>query len=114
MNYTTIEDIKRWRRHLHIHPELSLQEHNTASYIRDELSGMGIDFITPLPTATIVEFNSNASKTILLRADIDALPITEANKVDYKSQNQGIMHARELDLRNNLLHVPMLLLSSSM
>ena len=103
MKYTTIEDIKRWRRHIHQNPELSQKENQTAEYIREELKKMGLDYTTPLPTATIVEFNSNSKETILLRADIDALPITEANDVDYKSNNCGIMHACGHDAHTAML-----------
>src|SRR3712207_8417299 len=97
MNFTKLEDIIRWRRYIHQNPELSKQEFNTTKYIRNELNSMGLDYDTvdKMPTATIayVESNIDNAKTILLRADIDALPISEENEIDFKSCNPGVMHA---------------------
>ncbi len=106
MEATTIDDLRRWRRYLHANPELSLKEYNTAKYIRDELDKMGLKYETAMDTATIVciKANNNSDESILLRADIDALPITELNEIDYKSQNEGVMHACGHDA-----HITMLL-----
>ena len=84
------------RRHLHSHPELSMQEEATSAFIQLKLSEYGIPFTAGIAVHGIVgliEGRNPASKTIALRADMDALPITELNKVDYCSQNQGVMHA---------------------
>ncbi len=84
------------RRHLHSHPELSMLEEATSAFIQLKLTEYGIPFTAGIAVHGIVGLikgRNPASKTIALRADMDALPITELNKVDYCSQNQGVMHA---------------------
>lgn len=83
------------RRHLHKHPELSFKEFNTSAFVADELEAMGIPFEKMLDTGIVarIEGKNPNAKVIALRADLDALPITEKNNVDYKSVNEGIMHA---------------------
>ncbi len=97
MRFTKVEDIIRWRRHIHQNPELSKEEFKTTEYIREELRSMGLDYeeVYGMPTATIAYIGSgmDSAKTILLRADIDALPIKEENDIDFKSCNPGVMHA---------------------
>lgn len=97
MRFTKVEDIIRWRRHIHQNPELSKEEFKTTEYIREELRSMGLDYeeVDGMPTATIAYIGTgmDSAKTILLRADIDALPIKEENDIDFKSCNPGVMHA---------------------
>ncbi len=84
-----------WRRHLHANPELSFQEINTAAWVAGELSKHGISS-TPISTTGLVVLITGkkaSGKVIALRADMDALPITELNDVPYKSCNPGVMHA---------------------
>lgn len=82
------------RNYFHAHPELGLQEFNTCNHIEEELEKTGIKFHRVTGTNVIGEIDSGRSgKTLLIRADIDALPIQEKNEVPYKSQNDGIMHA---------------------
>ena len=82
------------RNYFHAHPELGLQEFNTCAKIEEELSTIGIKHFRVGKTTVIAEIDSPKNgKTLLLRADIDALPIQEANEVPYKSQNAGVMHA---------------------
>jgi len=83
------------RRHLHQNPELSFQEHNTAAYISEQLSAIGIEVKERMVETGLVATieGSSPGKVVALRADIDALPIIEANDVPYKSQNSGVMHA---------------------
>ncbi len=84
------------RRHLHQYPELSFQEFKTSKYIQQQLSDAKIEFTTGYVKTGIIALikGKNPDKrTILLRADMDALPITEKNNVSYKSCNEGIMHA---------------------
>ncbi len=83
------------RRHLHTNPELSFQEFNTQKFVAQKLKDMGI---TPVEIANtglvaVIEGRNPSSKVVALRADMDALPIVEANDVPYKSQNPGVMHA---------------------
>jgi amidohydrolase len=88
--------IIEYRRHLHSYPELSFEEHQTASFIRSVLQEIGVTEIIPMAdtgTVGIIRGNNPESCVVALRADIDALPIHEDNQVPYKSKNQGRMHA---------------------
>lgn len=90
------EEIVKDRRHLHQHPELSFQETLTAQYISARLSAFGIEHQTGIGGNGIVALiqGKNPDKHIVaLRADMDALPIQEANETPYKSVNPGVMHA---------------------
>lgn len=98
-------EVVSFRRHLHAHPELSYQEENTAMFITEKLISFGL---TPTRMATtgvvtLIEGKNPAKKTIALRADIDALPITEQNKVDYRSTQPGVMHACGHDVHTSSL-----------
>lgn len=84
------------RRHLHQHPELSFKEEKTAEYISQLLTSWGIAHKTGIAgfgISGVIEGQQPDIKTIALRADMDALPVTEANLIDYKSLNLGVMHA---------------------
>jgi len=84
------------RRHLHANPELSYREFNTAKFVSRKLTSYGltpIEGIAETGIVAIIEGKNPTSKTIALRADMDALPIQEANDVDYKSGVPGVMHA---------------------
>ncbi|AXX64174.1 amidohydrolase [Bombilactobacillus bombi] len=84
-----------WRRHFHEYPELSFKEVKTSNYIIDILKSFGdIKITQPTPTSvlgTIV--GQYPGKKILIRADIDGLPVTEETDLAFKSQNQGVMQA---------------------
>lgn len=83
------------RRHLHQNPELSFQEYQTCDYVRSQLNAIGItDIVSIAKTGLLATIHGNQNgKTILLRADMDALPMTEQNQVSYASINNGKMHA---------------------
>lgn len=82
------------RNYFHSHPELGLNEFNTCKKIQEELDKDGIRNYRVKETNVIAELDTGKpGKTLFLRADIDALPIQEANDVPYKSQNNGVMHA---------------------
>jgi hippurate hydrolase len=90
------EEMKGWRRHLHRHPELKFDCHQTAAFIIERLHEMGVDEIHPgIATSGIVAIiqGQGEGPTIGLRADMDALPITEATGADYASTVAGKMHA---------------------
>ncbi|MEL6591248.1 MAG: M20 family metallopeptidase [Bacteroidota bacterium] len=91
------EQVIEKRRHLHMHPELSFEESQTAAFVQAELQRMEIPFDTDIGGHGVIGYvrgtASPNDKTIALRADMDALPIEEANEVAYKSQNPGVMHA---------------------
>jgi amidohydrolase len=94
------------RRHLHAHPELSFQEFKTSEFIALKLKQYNIPFtqgIVNTGIVALIEGKNPAKKVIALRADIDALPITETNEVDYKSQNIGVMHACGHDVHTSSL-----------
>ena len=83
------------RRHLHAHPELSFCEYETSGFIKQKLGQMGISWMAMADTGivAVIQGEIASQRVIALRADIDALPIAEANEVTYASQNKGIMHA---------------------
>jgi amidohydrolase len=83
------------RRYLHQHPELGFQEENTARFVAEKLRSLGIETRTGVAKTGVVGLLRGAQqgKTVLLRADMDALPIEELNNVPYKSQIPGVMHA---------------------
>ena len=82
------------RRHFHRYPELSFKEFNTAETISQHLNNLGISHKKGVGKTGIVgEINFGPGPTIALRADMDALPIQEENNLDYKSLNDGVMHA---------------------
>ena len=89
-------EIVDYRRSLHKCPELFFQEYKTAEFIASKLSEFQIPFIKGIAKTGIVGLikgKNPDSKVVLLRADIDALPLTEENHIDYKSENLGVMHA---------------------
>jgi amidohydrolase len=91
-----LNEIIGYRREIHMNPELSMQEHKTAAFVKQKLKSFGIsDFKTVAKTGimAVIKGKNPDKKTIALRADMDALPIFERNEVDYKSQNPGVMHA---------------------
>lgn len=94
------------RRHLHTHPELSFEEKETAKFIATQLDKLGITYQKDIGGHGIVGLikgNNPDQQTIALRADIDALPIHEKNKVSYCSVNEGKMHACGHDVHTTCL-----------
>jgi len=88
------DEIYAIRRHFHRYPELSFKEFNTAETISQHLNNLGISHKKGIGKTGIVgEINFGPGPTIALRADMDALPIQEENNLDYKSLNDGVMHA---------------------
>lgn len=89
------EQLVAWRRHLHMNPEVGFHEHKTAAYIEAELRKMpGLTISRPTATSVLAVLKGGQpGRTVLLRADIDALPITEENTFDFASTNAGVMHA---------------------
>ncbi|MDB5023190.1 MAG: N-acyl-L-amino acid amidohydrolase [Mucilaginibacter sp.] len=83
------------RRHLHAHPELSFHEVETSAYVAGKLEEMGLEYHKMADTGLValIKGDQPSERVVALRADMDALPITEANDVAYKSQNVGVMHA---------------------
>lgn len=98
------DEMVRWRRHIHRHPELSFQERATAAFVAEALKAEGIEVkegvgkLTPdAPGTGLIALvrgaKSASNKCVAIRADLDALPIQELGKPDYCSMNAGVMHA---------------------
>lgn len=93
------------RHHLHANPELSYQEHDTSAFIQQKLRDWNIPFTVLATTGVvgIIEGQNPQTKVVALRADMDALPITEENDVFYKSTKPGVMHACGHDVHSSCL-----------
>jgi amidohydrolase len=87
------EYIVQIREYFHEYPELSFKEYKTADKIEEELKAMGLEPKRITETGIIADIKGKGNKTVAIRADIDALPVTEENKVPYVSRNEGVMHA---------------------
>ncbi len=100
-----IEDMVKWRRHLHENPELSFHEVETAKYIYQLLKTFpNLELTTPTENSVVAILKgAKPGKTIALRADIDALPIVEEADVAFPSQNEGVMHACGHDTHTAML-----------
>lgn len=99
-------NVIEFRRHLHANPELSYQEYNTVKYVAEQLRSFGIEPKEGIAgTGLIAEIKGKnpGRKIIALRADMDALPIQEANEVPYKSKKAGVMHACGHDVHTSSL-----------
>ena len=88
------EKIVSWRREVHAYPEVAWTETKTGNMVAEELKNLGIE-VTRIAEIGVVGLlkGEKTGKTVALRADMDALPITEATDVSYKSKNLGAMHA---------------------
>ena len=94
------------RRHLHMYPELSFQEEKTSAYVVDQLKGLDLELSTGWAGYGVVvdiAGEKAGDKVVILRADMDALPILEANDADYVSRNEGVMHACGHDVHTTVL-----------
>jgi hippurate hydrolase len=89
------DDMTAWRRDLHAHPELGLEEHRTAAIVAEKLASWGIKVHTGLAVTGVVGTLKvgNSNRAIAIRADMDALPMDEANDFAHRSQFAGRMHA---------------------
>lgn len=99
------EEFIEIRRHLHKHPELSYKEFETSKFVQGKLTEWGIDFEVLATTGVIgiLKGKNHDKKVIALRADMDALPIAEQNQIEYKSLNEGVMHACGHDVHTSCL-----------
>ncbi len=89
------DDLTEWRRDLHAHPELAFQEHRTSDLVAQKLASWGIEVTRGIAGTGLVGTlrNGNSQRTVGIRADMDALPMPEANNFAHRSQNEGVMHA---------------------
>ncbi|WP_434296920.1 M20 metallopeptidase family protein [Clostridium sporogenes] len=89
------EELIDVRRYIHKYPELSFEEFKTSEFIKEKLKEHNINYIEDFHKTAVVALikGKKEGKTILVRGDIDALPIEENNSLEYKSLNKGVMHA---------------------
>src|SRR5215470_13144123 len=100
-----LDEVVDTRRHLHCHPEVSFGEHETSRFIEARLRDIGLD-VRECPTDTgalAVLDTGRPGRTVMLRADIDALPILEDSGVDFASRHEGRMHACGHDAHTAIL-----------
>lgn len=99
------KDVVGNRRHLHSNPELSFHEYETAAFVAARLDELKIPYQKMADTGLValIKGNIESDKVVALRADMDALPIDEANDVIYKSKNEGVMHACGHDVHTSSL-----------
>ncbi len=99
------ESLVSWRRNIHANPELSFKEVQTSRFVADVLKKIGVDSVQSgiARTGVVATITSGEGPIVALRADMDALPITEAGFHDYRSMNDGIMHACGHDAHTAML-----------
>jgi len=111
----TKEEVIRLRRHFHRNPELSFIEYSTAAYVTSWLEEQGIQFRQGIAGTGIIAAivgEGNGDRVIAIRAELDALPITEKNTTEYASCNTGVMHACGHDAHMAMLMGTALVLKS--
>lgn len=103
-----------FRRHLHRYPELSFQEHETSKYVAECLTRAGIPYVPVAGTGWLarIEGQGDRSRCVVLRADMDALPIQEHSSLPFASRHPGVMHACGHDIHTACLLGAMCLLQS--
>ena len=98
-------EVVGYRHHIHANPELSFKEFQTSLFIKEKLTAWGIEYIDMANTGVVglIKGAIPSDKVIALRADMDALPIHEANDKPYRSKNHGVMHACGHDVHSSSL-----------
>ena len=93
------------RRHLHANPELSFEEYETSAFVKSKLDELGISYKNMADTGIVALISGSkpSDSVVALRADMDALPILEANDVPYRSTKEGVMHACGHDVHTSSL-----------
>ena len=97
------DQLVAWRRDLHMHPELGFEEQRTSRLVADSLREMGIEIEVGVAETGVVARIGEGRPAVGIRADMDALPIQEANDVPYKSRTPGLMHACGHDAHTSML-----------
>jgi len=95
LNALDITRLLTWRRHLHAEPELSFEEHDTQQYVREALAEMGLTDVTEVGGTGLVATLGRGEdpRVLLVRADMDALPVQEQSGLPFASRRPGVMHA---------------------
>ena len=87
-------EMTSWRQDLHAHPELGFEEHRTSEFVAGKLAEFGCEVHRNIgKTGVVGVLRTGDGPSIGLRADMDALPIHEANEIPYRSKQNGVMHA---------------------
>lgn len=99
------EEVVGYRQHIHANPELSFHEFQTSAYIKEKLTSWNIEYTEMANTGVVglIKGAVPSDHVIALRADMDALPIFEANDKPYRSKNEGVMHACGHDVHSSSL-----------
>ena len=97
------EELVKWRRDFHAHPELGYQEVRTSLVIKEFLLKENIEFYDTATTGICAIIRGKGEKTVGIRGDMDALPLMEKNSCDYISKNLGTMHACGHDAHTAIL-----------
>lgn len=98
------DQLVEWRRTIHMHPELGFEEQRTSRFVADNLRAMGLEVEVGVGiTGVVARIGDGNGPRVGIRADMDALPIDEANDVPYKSQTPGKMHACGHDAHTAIL-----------
>lgn len=97
------DELVATRRDIHMHPELGFAEHRTAELVADRLRSLGLRVETGIGVTGVLGQLGDDGPLVALRADMDALPITEENDVPYASRNPGVMHACGHDAHTAML-----------
>jgi len=106
LSHQYFSEVVNIRRSIHANPELAFEEYETAALISNFLKENGIEFkdkVAKTGVVGIIKGKNPEKRTIALRADMDALPILEKNNIDYKSKNEGNMHACGHDVHTSSL-----------
>jgi amidohydrolase len=99
-------EVQAIRHHIHSNPELSFEEYKTSAFISEKLASWGIEHQTGVAgtgVVALIKGKNPDKRCIALRADMDALPIQEANDTPYRSKNDGVMHACGHDVHSSCL-----------
>lgn len=98
------DDLVAWRRHLHRHPELSRQEFATTQFVAERLAGAGLNpKVLPNGTGLTCDLGPEGGDRVALRADLDALPLTEQTEAPYRSLTPGVAHCCGHDAHTAIL-----------
>ena len=100
------DELVELRRDFHMHPELGFEEYRTADIVEKYLQDLGLSPLRVAETGVVATLEgAQKGPVLLLRADMDALPIQEENEIPYKSQNDGVMHACGHDAHTAMLMI---------
>ncbi|MGF1925760.1 MAG: M20 metallopeptidase family protein [Bacteroidia bacterium] len=105
LSSSIFHEVVSYRQHFHANPELSFKEFETSKFIKDRLNAWGVEYQEMANTGIVglIKGDRQSDQIIALRADMDALPIHEANDKPYKSKNEGVMHACGHDVHSSSL-----------